>query len=87
MNQSFRNPNYQAFVLVFAPGSPHSIAEYTVEQEVAPQVRHLERTNGLVVAELERLRDRLGLDYRVSLPTDHRDMNWWNGSRVVNIGA
>lgn len=87
MTRSTRNPNYQALVLVFTPGSPHSIAEYTIEQEVRPEKRHLEVANNQVTRTLEELRDRLGLDYRVNLPTNHRDMNWWNASRVVNIGA
>lgn len=87
MARSKRNPNYQAFVLVFTPGNPHSIAEYTIEQEVLPRADKLEVANRRVVETLEDLRDRLGLDYRVNLPTDHRDMNWWNGSRVVTIGA
>lgn len=87
MNERFREPNYEAFILVLTADGKELLTEYYIEQEVARKPVSLESVNGVIVAELEAFRDKFGLSYVAHLPSNHLDMNWFNAHRVVVVGG
>jgi hypothetical protein len=85
IREQFNTPNYCAYVMVFAPGCPHAICDYKIQQVVRNTDDDLERKNRQIVEDVEGHRDKTGLEYRVCLPGDHKNPVWWEHTRRVDI--